>query len=88
MSELSDWTEWPPSTKMAILATHYWWHLFNKEGKPYVVRRFKKKVTEGGVIRHLCEEEVCNLYSEDESMTKEARRFMQVAWVEYKGLSR
>ncbi len=85
---LPDWTEWPPETKMSILHTHYWWHLFKKNGQPYVVRRFKKKVTEDGKVRHLCEEEICSLFSDDDSMTKDARRAMQVAWAEYGGLTR
>lgn len=45
---LPDWEEWPITTRMSILATYRWWHLFDEGGHPKVVRRFKKKVEEGG----------------------------------------
>lgn len=86
MSEhLPDWTDWPDHVQMRIIATWRWWHLFDNKGEPHVIRRFKKKVEEDGKIRHLCEEETCNLKADDKSMTKDARDFLECAWGEYTG---
>ncbi len=82
---LPEWTEWDDHIKMKVIATWRWWHLFDDKGEPKVIRRFKKKQEIAGKIHHFCEEETCNLKSSDDSMTKDARDFLSVAWAEFTG---
>ncbi len=83
MDSLPQWTEWSDHTKMQIIASYLWWHLFTVDGKPHVVRRRKITDRKCSPVRELCEEEVCTLDGEGDSMTPAARDTLRLAWAEY-----
>lgn len=80
---LPPWVEWSDHTKMQIIASYMWWHLFNDNGKPSVIRRRKITDRKTQPVRELCEEEVCTLDGECDSMTTLARDTLRLAWAEY-----
>ncbi len=82
---LPDWVDWDDHKRTRIIAFYRHWFLFDDKGKPLVIKRRKVKVTEDGKVRHLCDEEVCDLFGTSESMTKDARDTLMLNWGEFSG---
>lgn len=85
MRDLLPWTDWDDYTRMQIIATWRHWHLFNDKGAPRVVKRRKVIDRTKAPPVELCEEERCELDSEDASLTADARDFLRQAWAEWLG---
>ncbi len=78
----------PFDDRVAMTIIAQWlnkWFLFDDGGRPRVIKKYRKKVTdENGDISYQVIEEICQLQNDDASMTADARAFLWQSWGEHK----
>jgi hypothetical protein len=82
MRDLPPWVDWTDRERMAMVAIHRWWALFDEGGKPVVVKRRRVTDKTGPEVRELLDLEQYDL--DGDALPPEAAAFLRQQWAEHR----